>query len=114
LFTHYAAGIRGGHTVKLITDIGDVNITRGYRDGPAIATARDQGGAQVIDQRIRGMSINGHHGGVGSALTEVWRGDISWPRALTDELMTIDAPSDVRRAVPVAESPGRRSIPQLA
>ncbi|HSS25799.1 MAG TPA: hypothetical protein VLL82_15680 [Mycobacterium sp.] len=51
---------------------------------------------------------------MGSALTAVWRGDISWPRALTDELMTIDAPSDVRRAVPVAESPGRRSIPQLA
>ncbi|HSS25800.1 MAG TPA: hypothetical protein VLL82_15685 [Mycobacterium sp.] len=38
--------------MKLITDIGDVNITRGYRDGPAIAIARDQGGAQVIDQRI--------------------------------------------------------------
>jgi hypothetical protein len=33
-------------------------------------------------------------------LTELWRGDISWPRALSDELVTIDAPSRVRRAVP--------------
>ena len=33
-------------------------------------------------------------------LTELWRGDLSWPRALADGLVTIDAPARVRRAVP--------------
>jgi DNA-binding HxlR family transcriptional regulator len=33
-------------------------------------------------------------------LTEIWRGDVSWSRAMLDGSVTIDAPSDVRRAVP--------------
>lgn len=34
------------------------------------------------------------------SLTEVWRGDRSWQRALLDGSVTIDAPPEVRRAVP--------------
>jgi DNA-binding HxlR family transcriptional regulator len=33
-------------------------------------------------------------------LTEIWRGDVSWSRALGDGSVSIDAPSHVRRAVP--------------
>jgi hypothetical protein len=33
-------------------------------------------------------------------LTQIWRGDVSWSRALLDGSVSIDAPSDVRRAVP--------------
>ncbi len=34
------------------------------------------------------------------ALTEVWRGDVSWSAALRDGSVSIDAPSQVRRLVP--------------
>ncbi len=33
-------------------------------------------------------------------LTEIWRGDISWERALGNGAVMIDGPSNVRRAVP--------------
>jgi DNA-binding HxlR family transcriptional regulator len=33
-------------------------------------------------------------------LTRIWRGDVSWSRALLDGSVTIDGPSQVRRAVP--------------
>jgi DNA-binding HxlR family transcriptional regulator len=33
-------------------------------------------------------------------LTQIWRGDVSWKRALLDGSVKIDGPSDVRRAVP--------------
>jgi DNA-binding HxlR family transcriptional regulator len=33
-------------------------------------------------------------------LTQIWRGDSSWQRALLDGSVTIDAPSEIRRAVP--------------
>ena len=33
-------------------------------------------------------------------LTRIWRGDQSWQRALLDGSVAIDAPSDVRRALP--------------
>ncbi len=33
-------------------------------------------------------------------LTEVWRGDVSWQRALLDGSVAVSGPSDVRRAVP--------------
>jgi DNA-binding HxlR family transcriptional regulator len=33
-------------------------------------------------------------------LTEIWRGDRSWQRSLLDGSVSIDAPSEVRRAVP--------------
>ena len=34
------------------------------------------------------------------ALTQIWRGDRSWHRSLLDGSVSIDAPSEVRRAVP--------------
>ncbi len=34
------------------------------------------------------------------ALTKIWRGDVSWSRALLDGSISIDAPSQVRHAVP--------------
>ena len=34
------------------------------------------------------------------ALTRIWRGDVSWSRALLDGSATIEGPADVRRAVP--------------
>ena len=34
------------------------------------------------------------------ALTEIWRGDVSWSHALLDGSVSIDAPSRVRKAVP--------------
>lgn len=33
-------------------------------------------------------------------LTQIWRGDVSWSQVLRDGAVSIDAPSDVRRAVP--------------
>lgn len=33
-------------------------------------------------------------------LTQIWRGDVSWSQALRDGAVTINAPSEVRRAVP--------------
>ena len=33
-------------------------------------------------------------------LTQIWRGDLSWKRSVLDGSVTIDGPSDVRRAVP--------------
>jgi DNA-binding HxlR family transcriptional regulator len=33
-------------------------------------------------------------------LTQIWRGDVSWSRALLDGSVTVDGPSDVRRAIP--------------
>jgi hypothetical protein len=33
-------------------------------------------------------------------LTEIWRGDVTWDRALGNSAVRIDAPTDVRRAVP--------------
>ena len=33
-------------------------------------------------------------------LSQIWRADISWSRALLDGSVSIDAPRDVRRAVP--------------
>ena len=33
-------------------------------------------------------------------LTEIWRGDISWERALGNSAVRVDGPTDVRRAVP--------------
>lgn len=33
-------------------------------------------------------------------LTQIWRGDVSWSRALIDGSVSIDGPSHVRRAVP--------------
>src|SRR5262249_21452501 len=33
-------------------------------------------------------------------LTQIWRGDLPWSRALSDGSMSIDGPSHVRRAVP--------------
>ena len=33
-------------------------------------------------------------------LTQIWRGDVSWKRTLLDGSVKIDAPSNVRRAVP--------------
>ena len=33
-------------------------------------------------------------------LTQIWRGDLSWKRSLLDGSVTIDGPSDARRAVP--------------
>jgi hypothetical protein len=33
-------------------------------------------------------------------LTQIWRGDVSWPRALLDGSVKIDGPADARRAVP--------------
>ena len=33
-------------------------------------------------------------------LTRIWRGDDSWSRAVLDGSVTIDGPSDVRRAIP--------------
>ncbi len=33
-------------------------------------------------------------------MTQAWRGDISWSRAQLDGSVTIDRPSDVRRAIP--------------
>ncbi|BBZ11098.1 winged helix-turn-helix transcriptional regulator [Mycobacterium branderi] len=35
------------------------------------------------------------------ALTFIWRGDVSWSRALLDGSVSIDAPSQVRRVVPM-------------
>ncbi len=34
-------------------------------------------------------------------LTQLWRGDVSWSRALLDGSARIDGPADVRRAVPI-------------
>lgn len=33
-------------------------------------------------------------------LTEVWRGDVSWSRALLDRSLTVSGPADSRRALP--------------
>ena len=33
-------------------------------------------------------------------LTEIWRGDLSWERAIGDGSLVVDGPSDVRRALP--------------
>jgi hypothetical protein len=33
-------------------------------------------------------------------LSQIWRADISWSQALLDGSVSIDAPRDVRRAVP--------------
>jgi hypothetical protein len=38
--------------VKLIIAVGGVNITRGHGGGAAVAVARDEGGVQVVDQRV--------------------------------------------------------------
>jgi hypothetical protein len=35
------------------------------------------------------------------ALTRIWRGDQSWQRSVLDGSVSIDAPTDVRRAVPM-------------
>jgi hypothetical protein len=33
-------------------------------------------------------------------LAQIWRGDTSWQRSLMDGSLTIEAPSELRRAVP--------------
>ncbi len=33
-------------------------------------------------------------------LTQIWRGDVSWSRTLLDGSVSIDGPSDIRRAIP--------------
>ncbi|WP_123024001.1 winged helix-turn-helix transcriptional regulator [Mycolicibacterium stellerae] len=33
-------------------------------------------------------------------LTRIWRGDLSWQRALVDEAVTVSGPSEVRRRIP--------------
>lgn len=33
-------------------------------------------------------------------LTQIWRGDVPWSRAIADGSVSIDGPSHVRRAVP--------------
>lgn len=35
------------------------------------------------------------------ALTQIWRGDTSWSRALLEGAVTLSGPSDVRRAIPI-------------
>ncbi|MEO7351097.1 MAG: hypothetical protein ABIW17_04285 [Marmoricola sp.] len=34
------------------------------------------------------------------ALTQIWRGDRSWEQALGDGSLVVEAPSEVRRALP--------------
>jgi hypothetical protein len=34
------------------------------------------------------------------SLTEVWRGDRSWPQLLRDGQLDVDGPSEVRRSLP--------------
>ena len=48
-------------------------------------------------------------------LSQIWRGDQSWPRALLDGSVAIDAPTDIRRAVPawIGQS-GLAAVPRPA
>ena len=48
-------------------------------------------------------------------LSQIWRGDQSWPRALLDGSVSIDAPTDIRRAVPawIGQS-GLAAVPRPA
>ena len=48
-------------------------------------------------------------------LTQIWRGDRSWQRAMLDGSVSIDAPSEVRRAVPnwIGQS-GLAAVPRPA
>lgn len=48
-------------------------------------------------------------------LTDIWRGDRSWPQAVLDGSVSIDAPSEVRRKVPswVGQS-GLAAVPRPA
>jgi DNA-binding HxlR family transcriptional regulator len=48
-------------------------------------------------------------------LTEIWRGDISWERALGNSAVRIDAPSEIRRSVPRLFGQGMfADVPRIA
>jgi DNA-binding HxlR family transcriptional regulator len=59
----------------------------------------DDGHADVCDSDP-GHDVTATISGSLRTLTQIWRGDVSWSRALIDGSVSIDAPSHVRRAVP--------------
>ena len=59
----------------------------------------DDGHADVCDSDP-GYDITATISGSLRTLTQIWRGDVSWSRALIDGSVAIDGPSHVRRVVP--------------
>jgi DNA-binding HxlR family transcriptional regulator len=59
----------------------------------------DDGHADVCDSDP-GYDVTATISGSLRTLTHIWRGDVSWSRALIDGSVSIDGPSHVRRAVP--------------
>lgn len=47
-----------------------------------------------------GFPVDARVAGTLRDLTLVWRGDITWAQARAEEMLTIDAPSEMRRALP--------------
>jgi DNA-binding HxlR family transcriptional regulator len=59
----------------------------------------DDGHIDVCDSDP-GYDVTATISGSLRTLTQIWRGDVSWSRALIDSSVSIDGPSHVRRAVP--------------
>jgi len=59
----------------------------------------DDGHADVCDSDP-GYDVTATISGSLRTLTQIWRGDVSWSRALIDGSVAIDGPSHVRRVVP--------------
>ena len=72
---------------------------RGRREGVVVVAMVADGQADICNFDP-GYDVTATISSSLRTLTQIWRGDVSWSRTLLDGSVSIDGPSDIRRAIP--------------